>query len=155
MQLCKDLNNIKKKNKKKNVFGNGAGAAISSHFTSDLAKTLKIKAFSFDNSAHITCFANDYKFDNWISNTLNVFINKQDLVILLSASGNSKNIINAAKFLKNKKINFYSLTGFKKNNKLNSISKKKFWINSSSYNHIEVVQSMILLSSIDLIKKHK
>mgnify|MGYP006088222691 FL=1 len=64
-------------------------------------------------------------------------------------------MINAAKFLKNKKINFYSLTGFKKNNKLNSISKKKFWINSSSYNHIEVVQSMILLSSIDLIKKHK
>lgn len=154
-QLCEDLTNIKRRNKKVIVFGNGAGAAISSHFTSDLSKTLKIKAFSFDNSAHITCFANDYKFENWISNTLKIFIDKQDLVILLSASGNSKNMLNAAKFLKKRKINFYTLTGFKKNNKLNLISKKKFWIDSNSYNHIEVVQSMILLSSIDLIKNKK
>ena len=77
----------------------------------------------------------------------------EDLVILLSASGNSKNMINAAKFLNKKKISFYSITGFNKKNKLNLLSKKKIWINSNSYNHIEVIQNMILLASIDLANK--
>ena len=151
--LSDNLLKIKKKNKKILIFGNGAGAAISSHFSSDVAKTLKIKALSFDNSAQITCFGNDYKFENWISKTLEVFVDKEDLVILLSASGNSKNMINAAKFLNKKKISFYSLTGFNKKNKLNLLSKKRIWINSNSYNHIEVIQNMILLSSIDLANK--
>ena len=69
-----------------------------------LQKPLKIKALSFDNSAQITCFGNDYKFENWIFKTLEVFVDKEDLVILLSASGNSKNMINAAKFLNKKKL---------------------------------------------------
>ena len=71
----------------------------------------------------------------------------------MSASGNSQNMINAAKHLNEKKINYYSLTGFKKNNRLNKVSKNYFWINSSSYNHVEVLQSIILLSVIDSIKK--
>lgn len=149
IKLSEDLKKTKKKNKKILIFGNGAGAAIASHFSSDAAKTLKIKALSFDNSAQITCFGNDYKFENWISETLKVFIDNGDLVILLSASGRSKNMINAAKYLNKRKINFYSLTGFKKKNDLNKLSNKHFWINSTSYNHIEVVQNMILLSSID------
>ena len=62
-------------------------------------------------------------------------------------------MINAAKFLNKKKISFYSITGFNKKNKLNLLSKKKIWINSNSYNHIEVIQNMILLSSIDLANK--
>ena len=55
-------------------------------------------------------------------------------------------MINAAKFLNKKKISFYSITGFNKKNKLNLLNKKKIWINSNSYNHIEVIQNMILLS---------
>ena len=107
----------------------------------------------FDNSAHITCFSNDYGFDKWIVRTLENYVDKGDLVILLSASGNSQNMINAAKHLNEKKINYYSLTGFKKNNRLNKVSKNYFWINSSSYNHVEVLQSIILLSVSDSIKK--
>ena len=60
-------------------------------------------------------------------------------------------MINAAKYLNAKKINYYSLTGFKKNNRLNKISRNYFWIDSNSYNHVEVLQSIILLSIIDAI----
>ncbi len=151
--LIKDFKKIKKNRKKILFFGNGAGAAIASHVSSDGAKSKKIKSLSFDNSAHITCFSNDYGFDKWIVRTLENYVDKGDLVILLSASGNSQNMINAAKHLNEKKINYYSLTGFKKNNRLNKVSKNYFWINSSSYNHVEVLQSIILLSVIDSIKK--
>ncbi len=148
--------NLIKKVKKDNkvlIFGNGAGAAISSHVASDLTNSSKVRALSFDNSAHITCFANDYGFDNWIKKTLQHHYIRGDLVILLSASGNSKNMLVAANYCNKKKINFFSITGFQKNNKLNKLSKNTMWINSKSYNHVETIQQLILLSLVDRLKK--
>jgi len=149
--------NIKFKNITKNdeclIFGNGAGAAISSHFTSDLAKTLHIKALSFDNSAQITCLANDFGYENWVQKTIKYYADKKDLIIILSASGNSKNMINAAKYCNSKKIDFFSITGFKKNNSLNRLSNLHYWINSNSYNVIESLQLIILLSLVDRLTK--
>ena len=60
-------------------------------------------------------------------------------------------MINAAKYCKIKKINFFSITGFIKNNELNKISKNFIWINSKSYNQIELSQLCVLLSIIDKI----
>jgi len=142
------VKSLKKKNKVL-IFGNGAGAAIASHVASDLTNSSKIRALSFDNSAQITCFANDYKFENWIKKTLNYHYDKGDLVILLSASGNSKNMVNAARYCRKKKINFFSITGFNKKNKLNKESKNFYWINSKSYNYVESIQLLILLSIVD------
>ena len=143
------------KNNKILLFGNGAGAAIASHVASDLTNSSKIRALSFDNTAHITCFANGFKFENWIKKTLEYHYLKGDFVILLSASGNSKNMINAAEYCKKKKINFLSITGFKKNNKLNKLSKNFLWINSKIYNHIESIQLLILLSLVDRLGLNK
>ena len=153
IKFSNELKNIKKNKNKVLIFGNGAGAAIASHFSSDLSNTLKIKALSFDNSAQITCLSNDYGFDQWIVEVLKTYANKNDFIILLSASGNSKNMINAAKYLNNKKIKFISITGFTKDNKLNKTSKKKIQIQSKSYNHIEVMMELILFTTLDLTKK--
>ena len=147
--LCKKI----KKNNKILLFGNGAGAAIASHVASDFTNSSKIKALSFDNTAHLTCFANDYGFDNWIKKTLQHYHINGDLVILLSASGNSKNMLVAANYCNEKKIKFFSITGFKRNNKLNKLSKNSLWINSKSYNHVETIQQLILLSLVDRLKK--
>lgn len=157
----KKINNlyfkIKKFKKSKNkilIFGNGAGASIASHFSNDLSNTSHIKAFSFDNSAHLTCFANDYGYENWVKKTLEIYVQKKDFVILISASGNSQNMTNAAKYLNRKKIDFYSLTGFNKKNKLNKLSKNYYWINSHSYNLVEILQLYILLMIVDKLNKY-
>lgn len=73
------------------------------------------------------------------------------MVIFLSVSGNSKNITNALKFCKKKKIKTFALTGHKKNNLSNKLSDKFIWINSMSYNAVEIIHSVILLTIIDLI----
>lgn len=147
------LEKLIKKNKKNKIliFGNGAGASISSHFANDLSNTTKIKTLSFDNSAHLTCFANDYGYENWVRKTIEIYADKNDLVILLSASGRSKNMINAAKYCKIKNINFFSITGFIKDNLLNKMSKNFIWIDSKSYNQVELSQLFVLLSVIDKI----
>lgn len=153
LNLCNLIIDVKKKKSKIMIFGNGAGASIASHFANDLTNTSGIKAMSYDNTAQITCLSNDYLFQNWIKKIISYYANNDDLVILLSASGNSKNMINAAKFCKKKKIKYFSITGFKKQNKLNLNSSNKIWINSLSYNYVEMGQLFILLSIVDFFNK--
>jgi D-sedoheptulose 7-phosphate isomerase len=156
-----DINKIlllKKKilfnNKKKGrifIFGNGGSISTANHFAVDMTKNAKIETISLSDNNLITCFSNDYGFEYWIKNALKYYVKKNDLVILLSVSGNSKNIINAAKYCNLKKINFFSLTGHKKNNLLNKISNKSLWVNSMSYNIVEIIHSIILFNIVDLI----
>lgn len=144
-------------NSKKLIFaGNGASASIANHASLDFTKQGKIKSVNFNESAFITAFANDFGYENWLSKCIEIHGNKNDLLILISCSGNSKNLIKAQQKAKKKKINVISLTGCKKNNKLNS-SKNicKIWINSNKYNVIEIIHHTILLSIIDRLMKKK
>jgi len=79
-----------------------------------MTKNANIETISFSNDNLITCFSNDYGFNNWMKKALKFYINKKDFVIFLSVSGKSKNIINAIKFCNKNKISHFSLTGHKK-----------------------------------------
>ena len=143
--------NVKKKKSKILIFGNGAGASIASHVATDLTKNAKVTAMSFDSSSYLTCLSNDYGYENIVLESIKNFYKKNDLVILLSASGNSPNMVKAAKYCNKKSIKFLSISGFSKMNKLNTNSKNKIWINSKSWNLVEILQLSILLSFIDKI----
>jgi len=149
LNLYENIKKLKKNKKKILIFGNGAGASIASHFSNDLSKNTKIRCLSFDSSTHLTCYANDYGYENWVKETIKIHYENNDLVILISASGKSKNMIKAAKYCKTHKIKFFSLTGFNERNSLKLLSENSIWINSSSYNQIEISQLLILLSIID------
>ena len=147
------LKNIKKTKKKIIVFGNGGSAALSSHFSVDMTKNAQIRCINFNDSDLITCFSNDYGFENFVTQAINSYYDKGDCVILISVSGESKNIINAAKFCISNKIKLITLSGKKYNNHLMKINKKgiNFHINSYSYNIVENLQSQILLILVDLL----
>ena len=134
------------------IFGNGGSAATSSHFSVDLMKNAKIKSLNFNEADFITCLANDFGHDNWVKKAFEFNTNKSDFSILLSTSGNSKNVINAANYLKRKKFNFFILTGMKFDNNLKKINPtNSIWVNSMAYNQIEIVHHFILLAIIDMI----
>ena len=135
------------------IFGNGAGASIASHFANDLSNTAKIKTLSFDNSAHLTCFANDYGYENWVKKALTFYADKGDLIILISTSGNSKNMINAAKYCRSNKINLVTFTGFKKDNPLSKMGKINFWVDSKKYNIVEMTHHIWILMAVDYLNK--
>ena len=65
------------------------------------------KVYSYDNSAQITCLSNDYKYSNWIKKIIDYYVDKNDLVILISASGESQNMINAARFCVKKNLSLF------------------------------------------------
>ena len=152
--IQKILKLIKKlrKNNKILIFGNGGSSAIASHFTTDIVKNLKIKCLNFNDNSLVTCFSNDYEYENSIKHYLERFFDKGDLVIFISSSGESKNMINGIKFLSKKGIkNTVTLTGFKKNNPLNKKGKINIWVDSKVYNHVENAHQIILLSLIDYL----
>jgi D-sedoheptulose 7-phosphate isomerase len=142
----------KKKNKKKiYIFGNGGSASTANHFAVDMTKNAKVNVDSFSNDDLITCFSNDYGYENWIANVLRYQAEKNDLAIFLSVSGNSLNLVNGIKYCKKNSIDTYSLTGRNNDNKLNKLSDNYFWINSKSYNQVEIVHHMFLLTIVDVI----
>ena len=142
---------IKKNKKKILIAGNGGSAAIASHFSVDLTKNGKIRCVNFNESDLLTCFSNDYGYENWVMRSLDFYADKGDLVILISASGNSKNMINAAKYALKKKIDLITLTGFNGNNRLSKFGKINLIVNSKKFNHIENTHQYLLLLLVDML----
>ena len=69
----------------------------SRHVSVDFTKVGGVRTINFNEADLITCFANDYGYENWVSKALEFYGDDGDLVILISSSGTSKNIVNAAK----------------------------------------------------------
>jgi D-sedoheptulose 7-phosphate isomerase len=151
LTLKETLKKLKKNKKKILIFGNGGSAAIASHFSVDLTKNAKIKAVNFNEADLITCFANDYGYENWIKKAIEYYSEPGDILILVSSSGTSKNIVNAANYAKRKKIKLITFTGINKNNPIKKIGNLNFFVNSKAYNIVESIHQIMLLSVVDLI----
>ena len=103
LSIKKLLLNCKKNNKKVIIFGNGGSSAIASHFSVDLTKNSRIRCVNFNEYDLITCFSNDFGYENWILKAIDYYGDKGDLLILISSSGMSKNITNGCKIARKKK----------------------------------------------------
>tara|TARA_Y100000996_G_scaffold412437_1_gene398567 strand:- start:2127 stop:2699 length:573 start_codon:yes stop_codon:yes gene_type:complete len=152
-QIYKKFININKTKNKLIFLGNGGSAAISSHVSVDLTKNAKIRSTCFNESDLITCLSNDYGYEKWMAKALEFYAIKGDTVIIISSSGESKNVLLAAQYCLKNNIDYITLTGNKKNNKLIKKNKKglNLWVNSKSYNIIEMTHLFALLMIIDKI----
>jgi D-sedoheptulose 7-phosphate isomerase len=153
LEIVKILKEIKRKRKKVILVGNGGSAAMASHVSVDLTKICKIRAINFNEADLLTCFANDYGYENWVQKALSFYADKGDLLICISSSGQSKNIINGAKFAKKIGCKVVTLTGFDKKNKVRKIGHVNLWLNSENYNLVEMTHHIWLLSIVDFIAK--
>ena len=144
---------ITKKNRKKIlIFGNGGSAAIASHFSVDLTKNAKIRCTNYNESDLITCFSNDFGYERWVEMAIKYYGNKGDVLIVISSSGKSKNMINGCVAAKKKKFSkIITLTGHSINNPVKKLGDINLWVNSKAYNHIENIHQFWLLSLVDLV----
>ena len=143
---------VKNKNNKVIICGNGGSAAIASHVSVDLTKNAKVRSTNFNEADLITCFSNDYGYERWIEKVIDFYADEKDALILISSSGESKNMINACKAARNKKISkIITFTGHEKDNPLSKQGDINFWINSKAYNFVENIHQIWLLTIADLI----
>ena len=152
-KISERFKKISKKGGKVILLGNGGSAATASHVSVDLTKNAKIRSINFNEADLITCFSNDFGYQDWMKKSLEFYLDKKDIVILISTSGKSANVINAAKLLKKKKVEMITLTGMKKDNPLKKLNKNgiNLWVDSKSYNQIEIIHHFLLLLIVDMI----
>tara|TARA_Y100000780_G_scaffold190190_1_gene177848 strand:- start:147 stop:716 length:570 start_codon:yes stop_codon:yes gene_type:complete len=142
----------KKNNAKIMIFGNGGSAAIASHVSVDLTKNANIRSVNFNEADLITCFSNDYGYEKWVEKAIDFYADDKDILILISSSGKSLNMINACKAARKKRISkIITFTGHDKANPLSKLGDINFWINSKAYNFVENTHQIWLLTIVDLI----
>ncbi len=143
-----------KKDRKVFILGNGGAASTASHMACDLGKgTLqrlydntekRFRVISLtDNVAIMTAFANDLSFDDIFIQQLRNLIETDDIVIALSGSGNSRNVVKAVEYAKSCGAITIGILGFKTGGKLGKMVDYSIIADSANYGPIEDIQSVI------------
>jgi len=145
------LLSVKENNNKVIIAGNGGSAAMASHVAVDFTKQGGIRTVNFNEADLITCFANDYGYENWVAKCVEFYGDEGDTLILISSSGNSINMVNASKKAKDLGIKVVTFTGFNPNNPLKQEGELNFWLDSKAYNIVENTHQIWLLMICDLI----
>ena len=131
--------------------GNGASASLASHASVDFSKQAGLLSMNFNEANIITCYANDYGYENWMKKALQKYQQKGDIVCLISVSGESPSILNCAKYAKEINLPLVTFTGCEDSNSLKKYGDINFWVDSKAYNIVESVHCFWLTMAIDLL----
>ncbi|MFZ9938308.1 MAG: D-sedoheptulose-7-phosphate isomerase [Chthoniobacterales bacterium] len=131
--------------------GNGASASIASHLATDFSKQGGVRAMAFNDANLITALGNDCGYENWIAKALDFYADQGDVLILISSSGKSPNVVKAAHHAKELGLYVAAFTGFAKDNPLGAASDINFWVDSRSYNIVECTHMIWLTAAVDLL----
>ncbi|MBI4208578.1 MAG: SIS domain-containing protein [Deltaproteobacteria bacterium] len=149
--ICKTFVHAQQCNRKVILGGNGGSAMIASHVSVDLTKAAHVRSVCFNEPDLITCFANDYGYENWLARAIESYGDAGDVAVLISSSGRSPNIVNAARCAKDCGLTVVTLSGFDAANPLRTLGDQNLWVNSRSYNLVETVHQTWLLACVDRI----
>lgn len=139
------------------VFGNGGSLAMASHWVSDFNKTVfshhlerlhrRFQAIRLPSSdSELTAWANDVGYDMVFAGPLQNYLQDPDVVIAISSSGNSPNIVKAVELAKRRKVPVIGISGFDEGNKLNQLADAKIHVptEKGEYEIVEGVHGVIL-----------
>lgn len=137
---------------KKVVFiGNGGSAAIASHQAVDYWKNGGIRAMTFNDSSLLTCVSNDYSYAQVFEKPVEMFADPGDLLIAISSSGRSENILRGVRAALKKGCAVITMSGFKPDNPLRTLGAVNFYADSMSYGHVEIIHLALCHAFIDML----
>jgi len=134
--------------------GNGGSAAICSHLAQDVMGKLDIRSIAISDAAMLTCSANDFGYASVYSYPLEKMAREGDMVIMISSSGKSDNIIQVSELAHSKGLNTVCLSGFSADNRLFSeYTDVAFYLPSDSYGMVEVGHELLLHCLIETLQE--
>lgn len=140
--------------------GNGGSMCDAMHFAEELTGRYRdnrpsLAAISISDPSHITCVGNDYGFDSIFSRFIEGMGNSGDVLLAISTSGNSKNVLEAAKAAKAKGMTVVALTG-KDGGKLASVCDVEIRAPWSGYaDRVQEIHIKVIHSLIDYIERQQ
>ena len=144
-----------KREEKARVFfiGNGGSAAIAGHMTADYLKNGAMRVCSLYNASVLTCLGNDYGYEFVFSKQLEMMMEKGDLLVAISSSGNSPNIIRAIQTAHELGGMVITLTGFSPENTARMLGDVNLYVPSNSYGMVESLHNLMLQQIVDELMK--
>jgi D-sedoheptulose 7-phosphate isomerase len=135
--------------------GNGASAAISSHMSTDFWKNGGMRAIAFNDSSLLTCLGNDYGYENIFEKSVEMFADEGDILVAISSSGKSENILKGVHAARSKMCDIITLSGFENDNPLSSLGNFNFYVPDKSYGPVEIIHQSICHCIVDAIIEEK
>lgn len=123
--------------------GNGGSAAIASHQAIDFWKNGGIPALAFNDPTMLTCLSNDYGYENVFRVPIGMFADAGDLLIAISSSGRSKNVLNGVTAARVKQCYIITMSGFSAENPLRMMGDLNFYTPATSYGYCEITHLSI------------
>ena len=151
IKTAERIKTVSKAGNKLIIAGNGGSAAMASHLTVDFTKAAGIRAINFNEADLLTCFANDYGYEKVFEKAVEFYGDGGDLLILISSSGSSENILNTARRSKELNMAVITFSGLNSNNPLRKLGDINFWVDSKAYNIVEMTHHIWLLAIVDYI----
>jgi len=135
--------------------GNGASASISSHMSTDFWKTCGVRAVAFNDSSLLTCLGNDFGYEYIFEKSIEMFADRGDVLIAISSSGKSENILKGVNSAKSKECSVITLSGFENDNPLSLAGDYNFYVPAQEYGPVEVIHHSICHCILDAVVSHK
>ena len=110
-----------------------------------------MKTYSLYDNSVTTCMGNDYGYEYIFSRPLEFLGNKGDLLVAISSSGNSQNIVNAVQVARKKDMEVLTLSGFRKENRIIGMGVYNIYVPVSHYGMVESIHNLILQQIVDTI----
>jgi D-sedoheptulose 7-phosphate isomerase len=132
------------------IVGNGGSAGIASHTAIDFSKNASLRTLAFNDSSALTCLGNDFGYEHVFAKQVEFHGRPGDVLIAISSSGQSPNILNAVAAARAATISVITFSGFKPDNPLRSRGDLNFYVPAAEYGFVEIAHQTLLHAILDL-----
>ena len=129
--------------------GNGASACMASHMALDWVKNAGVRALAYNDLAFLTAIGNDLGYDQTFAQPVSWFADRGDLLVTISSSGNSPNILKAIAAARLKGITVVTFSGLKANNASRQAGDLNLFVPGWTYGLIECAHQILLHAWLD------
>lgn len=136
------------------LIGNGASASMASHFSADLAKNAHLHTEVFSDLSLVTAIANDLGYDQVFSEPLSRRASEGDMLVAISSSGRSRNILEAVEVAGKRGLTVVTLSAMAPDNPLRRAGDLNFYVAAETYGHAETAHAAILHHWMDMMESH-
>jgi D-sedoheptulose 7-phosphate isomerase len=130
--------------------GNGGSAGIASHLAIDFSKNGGLRSLTFNDPAALTCLGNDLGYENVFAKQLDFHARPGDLLIAISSSGRSPNILGAVKLARTRDCKVATFSGFAAENELRRTGDINFYVGAFEYGFVEVAHLALCHAVLDI-----
>ena len=132
------------------LIGNGGSSAIASHIATDYSKNGGIRTIAFNDAPTLTCLGNDFGIEAIFAKQLEFYALPGDVVIIVSSSGHSGNILRAAEQAFSMGLDLVTFSGMNQNNVLRQKGSLSFFVPAKDYGLVELAHLALLHSVVSV-----